>query len=59
MLDIDPKARSSMWEDIQAKRKTEVDYINGAVVSIGKKYGIKTPVNQAIVEQIKQLEQRH
>ncbi|MGI2036967.1 2-dehydropantoate 2-reductase [Shewanella frigidimarina] len=59
MLDIDPKARSSMWEDIQAKRKTEVDYINGAVVSMGKKYGIKTPVNQAIVEQIKQLEQRH
>ncbi|MGX9461210.1 2-dehydropantoate 2-reductase [Shewanella sp. A14] len=59
MLDIDPKARSSMWEDIQAKRKTEVDYINGAVVNIGKKYGIKTPVNQAIVEQIKQLEQQH
>jgi 2-dehydropantoate 2-reductase len=48
-----------MWEDIQTKRKTEVDYINGAVVSMGKKYGIKTPVNQAIVEQIKLLEQRH
>jgi 2-dehydropantoate 2-reductase len=59
MLDIDPKARSSMWQDIQAKRKTEVDFINGAVVSIGEIYGVKTPVNQAIVEQIKQLEQRH
>jgi len=58
MLDIDPKARSSMWQDIKAKRQTEVDFINGAVVKIGKKYGVKTPVNQSIVEQIKQLEQR-
>ncbi|GGP57370.1 2-dehydropantoate 2-reductase [Shewanella algicola] len=57
MLDIDPQARSSMWEDIQAKRKTEIEYINGAVVRLGEKYGVKTPVNSAIVAQIHQLEQ--
>ncbi|MDD8058986.1 MULTISPECIES: 2-dehydropantoate 2-reductase [Shewanella] len=57
MLDIDPQARSSMWEDIQAKRKTEIEYINGAVVRLGEKYGIKTPVNSAIVTSIHQLEQ--
>ncbi|GGB55003.1 2-dehydropantoate 2-reductase [Shewanella inventionis] len=57
MLDIDPQARSSMWEDIQAKRKTEIEYINGAVVRLGEQYGIKTPVNSAIVTSIHQLEQ--
>lgn len=57
MLDIDPQARSSMWEDIQAKRKTEIEYINGAVVRLGKQYGVKTPINEAIVAKIHQLEQ--
>ncbi|AZG72303.1 2-dehydropantoate 2-reductase [Shewanella livingstonensis] len=58
MLDIDPHARSSMWEDIQAKRKTEIEYLNGAVVRLGKKYGIDTPVNSTIVEKIHQREQQ-
>ncbi len=57
MLDIDPQARSSMWEDIQAKRKTEIEYINGAVVRLGKQYGVNTPINRAIVAQIHKLEQ--
>jgi 2-dehydropantoate 2-reductase len=59
MLDIDDKARSSMWEDIQSNRPTEIDYLNGAVVRLGKEYGVKTPVNSAIVNAIKQLEQGH
>ncbi|MBB1270931.1 2-dehydropantoate 2-reductase [Shewanella sp. SR44-3] len=59
MLSIDDKARSSMWEDIQSKRPTEIDYLNGAVVDLGQKYGVNTPVNSAIVEAIKLLEQGH
>ena len=57
MLAIDPHARSSMWQDIQAKRPTEIDYLNGAVVKLGLKHQVATPVNSAIVEGIKQLEQ--
>ncbi|WP_395374010.1 2-dehydropantoate 2-reductase [Marinicella sp. W31] len=57
MLDIDPLARSSMWEDIQAKRKTEIEYLNGAVVDLGKKHQIQTPINALITQQIKHLEQ--
>ncbi|MEZ9233920.1 2-dehydropantoate 2-reductase [Shewanella sp. 10N.286.52.A9] len=57
MLDIDPKARSSMWEDIQAKRQTEIDYLNGAVVNLGRQVNVSTPVNAAITAGIKQLEQ--
>ena len=41
---------SSMYQDIFAGRKTEVDYINGAIVALGKKHGIPTPVNETIVD---------
>jgi len=34
---------SSMLQDIIIGRKTEIDYLNGAVVDLGKKYGIKCP----------------
>jgi len=57
MLDIDPKARSSMWEDLQAKRITEIDYLNGAVVKLGQQYHVATPINQRICAAIKRLEQ--
>ncbi len=40
---------SSMYQDIAAGRPTEVDYINGAVVSLGEKHGIAVPVNRTIV----------
>jgi len=57
MLRIDPYARSSMWDDIQAGRRTEIMYLNGAVERLGIQTGIATPVNSAIVEFIKHLEQ--
>ncbi len=57
MLSIDPNARSSMWDDIRAKRKTEIEFLNGAVVELGYQAGVKTPVNSKIVQAIHQLEQ--
>jgi len=57
MLRIDPFARSSMWDDIQAGRRTEIMYLNGAVERLGIQTGIATPVNSAIVELVKHLEQ--
>lgn len=56
MLAIDPEARSSMWEDIQASRKTEVEFLNGAVASLGQQQGVPTPVNAGITLLIQQLE---
>jgi 2-dehydropantoate 2-reductase len=52
MLRIDPQARSSMWEDLQAGRRTEVDYLNGAIVSLATSLGRTSPANQRIVELI-------
>jgi 2-dehydropantoate 2-reductase len=50
MLRIDPEARSSMWEDLAAGRRTEVDYLNGAVVRLAERVGVAAPVNQAVVD---------
>ena len=49
-------ARGSMLQDVEAKRKTEIDVINGAIVKMGSEAGISTPVNQTFVNIIKALE---
>lgn len=56
MLPMDEQARSSMWDDIQAKKRTEIMFLNGAVVRMGQLYQLPTPVNTLLVEQIKRLE---
>jgi 2-dehydropantoate 2-reductase len=50
MLAIDPLARSSMWEDLQAGRPTEVDELNGEVVRLAQRLGRTAPVNARLVE---------
>lgn len=47
---------SSMHQDVRAKRRTEVDVINGAIVAEGEKLGIATPVNQVLTNLIKAIE---
>jgi 2-dehydropantoate 2-reductase len=49
---------ASMRQDLMKGRKTEIDHMNGAVVELGKKYGIATPVNAAMTTMIRYLEQR-
>ncbi len=43
------QGRTSMCQDMGRKRKTEIDYINGAVSALGKQYGVPTPANDAII----------
>ncbi len=47
---------SSMQQDMIKGNKTEIDYLNGAVVKLGKKYGVECPVNEAFVNIIKRIE---
>ncbi len=56
MLDIDPHARSSMWEDIKLGRKTEIEFLNEAVVRRAETLGIEVPVNRKIAALIHRLE---
>ena len=48
--------KTSMLVDIQNKRKTEVDFLNGKIIELGKKHNIKTPLNLLIFGLIKSLE---
>jgi len=50
------KHRASMLQDVLARRQTEVDFMNGAIVKWGEKTGIPTPLNKAVWELMKGLE---
>ncbi|MEP1522590.1 2-dehydropantoate 2-reductase [Ascidiaceihabitans sp.] len=56
MLTIDPKARSSMWDDLTQRRTTEVDALQGLIVEMGQRAGIATPINAALHALIKDAE---
>jgi 2-dehydropantoate 2-reductase len=49
--------RPSMGQDIFKGRRTEIDFINGLVVEKGAELGIATPVNRAMVDAVKRVEQ--
>lgn len=46
------KLEASMLQDLRKDRETEIDYINGLVVSVGNKNNISTPFNQIIVDTV-------
>lgn len=57
MLAMDPLARSSMWEDLEAGRRTEVDWIQGEVVALAAELGSVAPVNACLLALIREAEQ--
>lgn len=48
--------KTSMRQDIEKGEKNEIDFINGAVVRLGEKWGVPTPVNRTLVAAIKGIE---
>lgn len=56
MLAVDPSARSSMWEDLEARRPTEIDYIQGEVVRLADKHGLPAPLTRRVMNCIKEAE---
>lgn len=49
----------STAQDVRAKRKTEIDFLNGAIVRLGQKHGIPTPYNTMITNLIKIIESNY
>jgi 2-dehydropantoate 2-reductase len=47
--------KSSMYQDLLAGKRTEIDYINGAIVKYGKEMGVPTPINETLIYLIKGL----
>ncbi|OUR93219.1 hypothetical protein A9Q81_15415 [Gammaproteobacteria bacterium 42_54_T18] len=56
MLAIDPTVRTSMWWDLSQGKDTEIDYLNGVIVSEAKSMGIACPANERIVALIHDVE---
>jgi 2-dehydropantoate 2-reductase len=50
--------KSSMLQDLQRGKPTEIASINGMIVSLGEKHGVETPLNSMLVTLLKALEQR-
>ncbi len=53
---IDDHARSSMADDFAAGRPTEIDFLNGEIVTLGERVGEPAPVNARIVALVKNAE---
>jgi len=59
LIALSPQGKTSMLQDIEAGRKTEVEMFGGKVVELGDRYGVPTPVNRTVFRIIKVVEQTH
>ncbi len=53
---LSPSGKTSMLQDVEAGRKTEVESFGLAVMNLGKKHGIPTPVNEVLYRMIRVIE---
>lgn len=52
------EGKTSMLQDVEAGRVTEVDIFAGKIIALGKQHGIPTPVNEMLLHAIKVIEER-
>jgi 2-dehydropantoate 2-reductase len=50
---------SSMHQDVMKGKKTEIDFLNGKVIELGRKHNLPTPVNETLVCLIKFMEEKN
>ncbi|QPF92342.1 2-dehydropantoate 2-reductase [Bradyrhizobium commune] len=55
-MKIDPEARSSMWQDLKQGRRTEIDYLQGAVIALAEQNNVAVPLMRRIVALVKEAE---
>ncbi|WP_407167377.1 2-dehydropantoate 2-reductase [Bradyrhizobium sp. ORS 111] len=55
-MKIDPEARSSMWEDLQRGRRTEIDYLQGVITAIADRRGLEVPLSRRVIQLIRRAE---
>lgn len=56
VLEVDPAARSSMIDALDAGRQTDVDWLNGEVVRLAERHGMSAPVNRRLVDLVHEAE---
>ena len=52
-----PEGKTSMLQDVEAGRRTEVDMFAGTVIDLGKKHGIPTPYNTVLKSMVDIIEE--
>ena len=52
-----PEGKTSMLQDVEAGRRTEVDMFAGTVIDFGKKHGIPTPYNTVLKSMVDIIEE--
>ena len=55
VLDGYGDVKPSMLQDFERGRRTEIDFVNGYVVKVGREVGVQTPANAAIVETVEAI----
>ncbi|MFD0412063.1 2-dehydropantoate 2-reductase [Kitasatospora sp. NPDC127116] len=55
-LQIDATARSSMWEDLQRGRPTEIDSLQGEIVALAERHGLTAPANARLITLVHEAE---
>lgn len=53
---LNPDGKTSMCQDVEAGRKTEVEIFSGAVIELGRKHGIAVPVNETLFRLLRAIE---
>ena len=48
--------KASMLQDVEARRATEIDFLNGGIARYGREHGVVTPLNDAVTALVKGLE---
>lgn len=56
LQNMNPQGKTSMLQDIEAGRKTEVEMLAGKVIELGRKLKIPTPVNNNLFDMIRKIE---
>ena len=56
---LNPDAKTSMQQDVEAGRYSEVEMFGGTILELAKKHGIKVPVNKMLYEKIKEIENKY
>lgn len=49
--------KASMLQDVEARRLTEIDFLNGGIGRFGRELGVPTPLNDAVTALVKGLEE--
>ncbi|OGO79240.1 MAG: 2-dehydropantoate 2-reductase [Clostridiales bacterium GWB2_37_7] len=54
-----PDSKTSMLQDVEARRKTEVEMLAGTICELGEQYGVETPINRMLFQMIRTIEKTY